>query len=264
MHGSVAGMPGAAVLGSGREVMAGAGAGARARARARARVVGAAGSGAPSAGLEEADSAAVGRRRSPAPAVALGWVALAAAAVAVAGPGYMALNARHPVPIKAATSGLVYVLGDVLSQRVTGGAGTPLDQARAVRSGIIGCTMHGPMSHWWYIALDAFCDAAGLAAAWWVVLAKVCLDQLVWSPTWNGCYVAMTGLMKGTNPRQVALDVRRTCLPLLLKSVKLWGPVHVITYWLVPQGLRLLWVDTVEILWTIMLSTAANDHEGVQ
>jgi len=205
---------------------------------------------------------AAGRKRGrglPAAGVALAGVALAAAAACVAGPSYVALNARHPVAVKAGTSGLVYVVGDLLSQRITGGPDATLDRVRAARSGVAGCVGHGPLSHWWYIALDGFCEAMGLVA-WWVVLLKVCLDQLLWSPTWNGCYVAMTGLMKGNRPAQVADDVRRTCIPLLIKSIKLWGPVHIITYWLVPQALRLLWVDAVEILWTIMLSAAANNQ----
>jgi protein Mpv17 len=57
-------------------------------------------------------------------------------------------------------------------------------------------------------------------------------------------------------------DVKRTALPLILSGLKLWPLAHCVTYGLVPVQNRLLWVDTVEILWVTILATQAAGTDG--
>ena len=66
--------------------------------------------------------------------------------------------------------------------------------------------------------------------------------------------------MKGESLETIWSDVKRTTVPLIVSSLKLWPAAHLITYGLVPVENRLLWVDLVEILWVTILATQASGH----
>ncbi|KAL3910516.1 MAG: hypothetical protein SGARI_002087 [Bacillariaceae sp.] len=63
--------------------------------------------------------------------------------------------------------------------------------------------------------------------------------------------------MQWQPPAVIWQDMQRTTIPLIVSGLKLWPAVHVITYGVIPVENRLLWVDFVEIVWVIMLSTQA-------
>ena len=165
-----------------------------------------------------------------------------------------------PIATKAITSGAVYAIGDVLSQRSTGSDMGDLDRGRVLRSLVAGFVGHGPMSHVWYHASEAFFDdVVRMPHAWYDFVPKVMLDQAIFGPIWNNSYILLLGVMQLHRPGRIWDDMKRTTLPLLLKGLKLWPFVHVITYGLIPVENRLLWVDAVEIVWvTILASTASS------
>ncbi len=165
-----------------------------------------------------------------------------------------------PIRTKALTSGAVYAIGDVISQRSVGAGMGELDRGRVLRSTIAGLVGHGPMSHLWYHASDFFFDdVVRLRHAWWDFAPKVALDQAVFGPIWNNSYILLLGVMQLHGPGRIWDDMRRTTLPLVLSGLRLWPFVHVVTYGLIPVEYRLLWVDAVEIVWvTILASTASS------
>jgi protein Mpv17 len=78
---------------------------------------------------------------------------------------------------------------------------------------------------------------------------QIAVDQLLWSPIWNGTYILLLGLMKRDGLGAIADNIRTSTIPLISSGLKLWPAAHVITYGIVPVENRLLWVDFVEILW---------------
>jgi protein Mpv17 len=81
------------------------------------------------------------------------------------------------------------------------------------------------------------------------------VDQTIWGPIWNNTYILLLGLMKFDSLQNILSDMKRTTIPLIVSSLKLWPLAHCITYGLVPVEDRLLWVDLVEILWVTILAT---------
>jgi len=77
----------------------------------------------------------------------------------------------------------VYVLGDVLSQILTGTKIENIDRGRVARSGAAGFIGHGPLSHYWYLLCDGAFESLGITA-WWSVFPKVGINQTLWGPTW--------------------------------------------------------------------------------
>lgn len=175
--------------------------------------------------------------------------------------GYMNVLSLHPVFVKAVTSGSVYTLGDGVAQLYEGKTLGEIDRGRVARSGIAGFVGHGPLSHWWYGVSEDFFGWLGWEG-WWTTFPKITVDQLVWSPIWNGCYIFLLGAMKREALGEIVHTVKSTSFSLITSGLKLWPLAHVVTYGVIPVENRLLWVDLVEILWVTILSREAANADA--
>lgn len=175
--------------------------------------------------------------------------------------GYMDVLTLHPIMVKAITSGSVYTLGDTVAQLYEGKTLGEIDRGRVARSAAAGFIGHGPLSHLWYGVSEGFFDWLGWEG-WWTTFPKITVDQLVWSPIWNGCYIFLLGAMKREALGEIVGTVKSTSFSLITSGLKLWPLAHVVTYGFIPVENRLLWVDLVEILWVTILSREAANADA--
>lgn len=124
--------------------------------------------------------------------------------------------------------------------------------------------LHGPISHVWYNFSQFFFGRILQWTAWWSVIPKVLTDQLVFGPIWISLYIGFLGMTQCKSMTPIGREIVE-CTPTLIQSgLKLWPAAHVITYGVIPVENRLLWVDMVEIVWVIMLSTKAARHQVLE
>lgn len=90
---------------------------------------------------------------------------------------YTSFLTASPVLTKAITSGTVYAIGDILAQSTEGKGLAELDRVRIVRSAACGFTLHGPLSHVWYIFAEHIFDVLHWGA-WYFVPLKIMMDQV--------------------------------------------------------------------------------------
>ncbi|KAA8523854.1 hypothetical protein F0562_010277 [Nyssa sinensis] len=161
----------------------------------------------------------------------------------------------NPVLAKMVISGVVYSLGDWIAQCYEGKPLFEFDRARMFRSGLVGFTLHGSLSHYYY----QFCEALFPFQDWWVVPVKVIFDQTAWAAAWNSIYFTVLGFLRLESPVSVFSELKATFWPMLTAGWKLWPFAHLITYGVIPVEQRLLWVDCVELVWVTILSTYSNE-----
>lgn len=161
----------------------------------------------------------------------------------------------NPVLAKMMISGVVYSLGDWIAQCYEGKPLLEIDRARMFRSGLVGFTLHGSLSHYYY----QFCEALFPFQDWWVVPAKVAFDQTFWSAVWNSIYYVVLGVLRLESPVSIFSELKATFWPMLTAGWKLWPFAHLVTYGVIPVEQRLLWVDCVELIWVTILSTYSNE-----
>ncbi|PWZ21475.1 Peroxisomal membrane protein 2 [Zea mays] len=161
----------------------------------------------------------------------------------------------NPVLAKMMISGVVYSLGDWIAQCYEGKPIFDFDRARMFRSGLVGFTLHGSLSHYYY----HICEALFPFKDWWVVPAKVAFDQTIWSAIWNSIYFVVLGFLRLESPTTIYNELKSTFWPMLTAGWKLWPFAHLVTYGVVPVEQRLLWVDCVELVWVTILSTYSNE-----
>jgi protein Mpv17 len=163
----------------------------------------------------------------------------------------------HPIICKACISGTVYGLGDLTAQTYEGRSWQEFDMARILRSSACGFIAHGPLSHLYYEKLDRFFIVSKYfdgGDAWFAPLAKIAVDQTVWSVTWNSLYYILLGCMKLESPALILQTVRDSWWDLLKAGWRLWPLAHVLTYTVIPLQDRVLWVDMIELVWVTILS----------
>ncbi|KAJ1402709.1 Mpv17/PMP22 [Sesbania bispinosa] len=161
----------------------------------------------------------------------------------------------NPVFAKMVISGVVYSVGDWIAQCFEGKPLFEFDRARMFRSGLVGFTLHGSLSHYYY----QFCEELFPYKGWWVVPAKVAFDQTAWSAVWNSIYYTVVGFLRLDSPINIFNELKATFFPMLTAGWKLWPFAHLITYGVIPVEQRLLWVDMVELIWVTILSTYSNE-----
>ncbi|XVF44421.1 hypothetical protein PTKIN_Ptkin02bG0118900 [Pterospermum kingtungense] len=161
----------------------------------------------------------------------------------------------NPVLSKMAISGIVYSIGDWIAQCYEGKPLFDFDRTRVLRSGLVGFTLHGSLSHYYY----QFCEDLFPFEDWWVVPAKVIFDQTVWAAVWNSIYYVLLGFLRFESSANIYRELKATFWPMLTAGWKLWPFAHVITYGVIPVEQRLLWVDCVELIWVTILSTYSNE-----
>ncbi|BAT07408.1 Os09g0315000, partial [Oryza sativa Japonica Group] len=101
------------------------------------------------------------------------------------------------------------LLGDWIAQCYEGKPIFEFDRARMFRSGLVGFTLHGSLSHYYY----HFCEALFPFKDWWVVPAKVVFDQTAWSAIWNSIYFVVLGFLRLESPATISsrLEVVAFC-----------------------------------------------------
>nr|GEZ08204.1 peroxisomal membrane 22 kDa (Mpv17/PMP22) family protein [Tanacetum cinerariifolium] len=162
---------------------------------------------------------------------------------------------ENPLLAKMMISGVVYSIGDWIAQCCEGKPLLEFDRTRMFRSGLVGFSLHGSLSHYYYY----FCEALFPFQDWWAVAVKVAFDQTAWAAVWNSIYFVVVGLLRFESPVTIFNELKATFWPMLTAGWKLWPFAHIITYGVVPIEQRLLWVDCVELIWVTILSTLSNE-----
>lgn len=172
----------------------------------------------------------------------------------------------NPIETKACISGIVYSFGDLIAQNYEGRDVSEWDRGRVLRSGLCGLLAHGPLSHLYYLGLDtAFAQQSFIDVdSWMSPIIKVGIDQTVWSIFWNSTYYVLLGILKAESPQTIVSSVRQSWWDLLKAGWRLWPIVHVCTYGIIPVQHRLLFVDTVELIWVCILSTYGQQQRQVR
>ncbi|CAL5393349.1 unnamed protein product [Camellia sinensis] len=129
---------------------------------------------------------------------------------------YVEALKTNPVLAKMMISGVVYSLGDWIAQCYEGKPLFEFDRARMFRSGLVGFTLHGSLSHYYY----EFCEELFPFQDWWIVPAKVVFDQTIWAAAWNSIYYTVLGFLRFESPVSIFNELKATFWPMLTGRVE--------------------------------------------
>ena len=184
---------------------------------------------------------------------------------------YKSMLSRRPLATKAATSSVVMAISDILCQRMEehirkakeedhhhhGNAPVrpkdffQLDWRRTLHVALTGLTYNGPLSHFWYNGLER---VVRIEHRWLGLAARMFLDAFVFSPVAVGGYFIWRGTLDGKQPAQVWEHVRERFYGALQASWQFWPLANIVNYSFVPIQYRVLYNNTLSLMWTGYLS----------
>lgn len=173
-----------------------------------------------------------------------------------------------PLLTMACTSCFAYAVGDLVAQRFEGrGRVELLDLGRSARNALLGFGLHGPLVYAWIQVLEGplaqLVGGPDASAQWSTLLLKIVLDQTFFSALINILYATLNGLLSDLPLAEAFARARQVLVPAMVSSWRFWPAVQLISYSpLVPVDFKLLWIDSMEILWVAYLSATVNSAPG--
>ena len=89
------------------------------------------------------------------------------------------------------------------------------------------------------------------------------MDQSAYLTIKCSVYISAVGLLAGEEWATVRQTVKDKIGGVVLTAWKFWPIVHCITYSLIPAQHRILWVNSVDLVWNAILASQAQRTESV-
>lgn len=202
----------------------------------------------------------------------------------------------HPLLTKAITSGLVGGAGDLICQSIVDKSEKESlrqvitdkdlslwwwwDGWRTARFCFLGTVFVAPLCHYWYGAL-AFWYPLGAANAAtsnaMMVVKRVALDQLVFSPVLVCCWISSlwtleNGIMSGNTAvdtvrkenSEIPARLIETVPGVMVANWIFWIPVQVINFRFVPTKFQVLTANCVALIWNAYLSFSTRTKPAIE
>ncbi|XP_028223641.1 protein sym-1-like [Glycine soja] len=116
---------------------------------------------------------------------------------------YLALLGKHPVAVKALTSAILNLIGDLLCELVIDKVPS-LDFKRTFVFTFLGFALVGPTLHFWYLYMSKLVTLPGASGA----LLRLVLDQFLFSPIFSGVFLSTLVTLEGS-PSQVVPKLKQ-------------------------------------------------------
>ncbi|GKY98518.1 hypothetical protein MPSEU_000808900 [Mayamaea pseudoterrestris] len=174
---------------------------------------------------------------------------------------YNNLIGQHPLIVKSITAMFILGAGDLCGQGVehlrgqTAASGG-VDLPRMARFAIIGL-FGAPWSHYYFYFLDHYLPPSPKPCSFRTLL-KVAIDQGIQAPLLLAVMISSLSFMKGEGLPGMQQDLVSNYWSTLLANWKLWIPFSVVNIAFVKPTLRVLFVNCVFLVWTVVLSLMLN------
>jgi protein Mpv17 len=169
--------------------------------------------------------------------------------------GYNRALESKPILTKALTSLVGFLIGDLLAQKfLADGGDNAIDLSRLARMSSFGFLFHGPTGHYFYGFLDRLIPGKSAIN----VASKVAIDQVLWAPIFTACFFAYLGATDRKSVQQIVDKIKKDTWTGVSTSWKFWPLAHCINFALIPTSQRLLYVNTLQIGYNIVLSAIGS------
>jgi protein Mpv17 len=165
---------------------------------------------------------------------------------------------EKPIFTKTLINVVIYLLGDWLSQTLFQKKNVlDFDASRTLRNGFIGLCF-GPLVHEYYQFSDHILPVEG---GIWNRVEKILMDQTIYLTVKCSVYISAVGLLQGDDWSTVKQTVKDRIGGIVFTAWKFWPLVHCITYSVIPAQHRILWVNSVDLIWNAILASMSQKEE---
>ncbi|BAM79637.1 similar to peroxisomal membrane protein PMP22 [Cyanidioschyzon merolae strain 10D] len=173
---------------------------------------------------------------------------------------YLRKLQTDPVVTKSISAAIISLVSDLLASSLSG---SKLSSRSLLNQFSIGLAIRGPIVHYFHQFLDrvVFARVTNQTQIA-VVIAKVIIDQFIFSPPYNALYFLIIGLLEDRSLAEIGRKIRRELWGVMKTNWIVWTPANIISYYAIPLELRVLWGNLVGIIWTAILISKVRRGGG--
>jgi protein Mpv17 len=170
---------------------------------------------------------------------------------------------EKPVATKTIINIVIYLLGDWLSQTLFQKKDVlNFDAGRTIKNGFVGMCF-GPVVHEYYEFSDWILPVEGLTIGITNRAFKILMDQTIYLSVKCSIYIIAIAVLNGESVESGVDNVKNRLKPIMFTAWKFWPLVHCVTYGLIPARHRILWVNSVDLVWNAILASKARGDDNV-
>ncbi|XP_035220781.1 protein Mpv17-like isoform X2 [Stegodyphus dumicola] len=159
---------------------------------------------------------------------------------------YSRILSIHPWKTQLCTTGFLMGSSDLIAQTAIEKCELKgIEISRVARFAFLGACFVGPVLRVWYNVLEKGIGTIGRTAG----LKKMLIDQSIFSPCFIGCFLTVSGLLQLQPWHKIGEKIK-----------KLWPAAQLITFYVIPLELRIVFVSCVALVWNTFLACQANKN----
>lgn len=116
----------------------------------------------------------------------------------------------------------------------------------------------GPLVHQYYAFSDHILPVEGGLMN---RVQKIFMDQTIYLTVKCSIYIFAVGLLSGDDWETCKQNVKNKIGGIVVTAWKFWPLIHCITYGVIPARHRILWVNSVDLIWNAILATQAQQEQ---
>lgn len=170
---------------------------------------------------------------------------------------YNASLIDKPYRTKMITAGLIFGTADAVCQHFLEKT-NQFNYRRLFNMIFYGTFISAPLAHLWYCKVASnICSKVTTSRKLlpWVSMAA---DQVLYTPISLSAFLFMNEYLKDFKSLKALKNVREKFKDGMIANFKLWPPLVLINFALIPVQLRVLFINTFGFFWTIYLSYLQN------
>jgi len=159
---------------------------------------------------------------------------------------------KRPFTTQIITTGVLCSCGDILAQTIERrSTQKDFEPKRTAIMATIGLCLFGPICSLSLRLLHSYKFSP---------LASVAIDQTLTSPIINTSFCTIHPLLSGVSWEEVKSTLWERWSSVQINSYYLWIPAQLFNFSVVPYQFRLLFLQSVALLWNVFLSYLANNN----
>jgi hypothetical protein len=157
------------------------------------------------------------------------------------------------------TAGLIFGAADTVCQKFLEPADKRFDYRRVLNMVMIGGLISAPMGHLWYCKWAPSITQKLTTKTKFQPLVSMLADQLLYTPVTLSIFLFSNSYLKDFKSLKAANNIKEKFMSGITTNWKVWPPIVLIGFAMIPPQMRVLYVNVFGFFWSIYLSHLQNN-----
>jgi hypothetical protein len=157
------------------------------------------------------------------------------------------------------TAGIIFGAADTVCQKFLEPADKRFDYRRLMNMVMIGSLISAPMGHLWYCKWAPMITQRLTTKTRLQPLVSMIADQILYTPLTLSIFLFSNNYLRDFKSLKAAIQTKEKFWSGLTTNWKIWPPIVLVGFAMIPLQMRVLYMNAFGFFWTIYLSHLQNN-----